>query len=388
MDIARLKMEFVNIYNLKDINIYTFFSPSRINLIGEHIDYNGGKVLPCAIKIGTYGLVRRREDSKVRLSSTNSDISSEIDLKYLVFDKKDGWINYPKGVIYCLQKEGYKISGMDILVSGNSPNAAGLSSSASLELLIAEMINILFNDGKIPKIDLIRACQRAENDFIGVKCGIMDQFAVYMGRENKAILLDCDTLNFRYVDIAIGNYALIVMNTNKRRELSDSKYNERRLECEEALNNIKQYKEINNLCELTTKEFEYLGKYIVKENIRKRACHVVHESERVQKAYESLEKNDIRGLGKLIIESNNSLRDLYEVTGRELDTIVDAAIGHRDCIGARMTGAGFGGCAIAFVKNDCVDNFIKYVGSKYEEKIGYRADFYLVEIGDGTRKIE
>ena len=288
MNIASLKLEFLNIYGFEDKSIHTFFSPSRINLIGEHIDYNGGKVLPCALKIGTYGLVRIREDGKVRLASTNFCLSAEIDLEYLVFDDKNGWINYPKGVIYFLHKEGYKVSGMDILVSGNSPNAAGLSSSASLELLIAEMVNILFNDGKIPRLDLIRACQKAENDFIGVKCGIMDQFTVCMGREKKAILLDCDTLEFRYVDIAIEKYTIIIMNTNKRRELSDSKYNERRLECEEALNAIRKYKNINNLCGLSIEEFGIYGEYIINETIRKRARHVVYENERVLQACECL----------------------------------------------------------------------------------------------------
>ncbi len=385
MDISKLIERFFQLYGKGDVK--AFFSPGRVNLIGEHIDYNGGYVLPCAIDLGTYGLVRKRDDNKIRLASENIGLKVEVDIDDLKYKKEDDWANYPKGVLYFMKKEGYRVLGMDILVWGNIPNGAGLSSSASLELLIGEMANNLFNHGSIPKMDLIKIAQRAENDFVGVKCGIMDQFAVAMGKENQAVLLNSYSLDFKHINMNIGKYKLVVMNTNKRRELSDSKYNERRRECEKALYILKNYTDIDNLCQLSVEEFKQLKKYIPDKIIKNRAYHVVHENQRVLRACEALEKGDILQLGQLFVDSHNSLRDLYEVTGIELDTIVEAALDQEACVGARMTGAGFGGCAIALVEDKSVEDFMDKVGNIYKKKIGYRPDFYLVGIGDGTREL-
>lgn len=385
MDISKLIERFFQLYGKGDVK--AFFSPGRVNLIGEHIDYNGGYVLPCAIDLGTYGLVRKRDDNKIRLASENIGLKVEVDIDDLKYKKEDDWANYPKGVLYFMKKEGYRVLGMDILVWGNIPNGAGLSSSASLELLIGEMANNLFNHGSIPKMDLIKIAQRAENDFVGVKCGIMDQFAVAMGKENQAVLLNSYSLDFKHINMNIGKYKLVVMNTNKRRELSDSKYNERRRECEKALYILKNYTDIDNLCQLSVEEFKQLKKYIPDKIIKNRAYHVVHENQRVLRACEALEKGDILQLGQLFVDSHNSLKDLYEVTGIELDTIVEAALDQEACVGARMTGAGFGGCAIALVEDKSVEEFMDKVGNIYKKKIGYRPDFYLVGIGDGTREL-
>lgn len=381
----KLKDKFIELYGNGDID--AFFSPSRINLIGEHIDYNGGKVLPGAIEIGTYGLVKKRDDHRIFLSSENIDLKVEVNIDNISFQKEHGWGNYPKGVLYFIKEAGYRIGGMDILIKGNIPNGAGLSSSASLELLIGEMVNILFNDGRIPMIELVKICQRAENEFVGVKCGIMDQFAIGMGKKNKVILLDTNTLKYEYIDMNLGDNILVIMNTNKRRELSDSKYNERRAECEEGLEIIKKYKDIENLCDLNIEEFEGLKHHISQEKIRNRVKHVVYENYRVIKTSNALKKGDIISVGRLLIESHNSLRDLYEVTGKELDCIVDAANKYPHCLGARMTGAGFGGCAIAIVKKDKVDGFMNFVGNRYRKGIGYDGEFYITDIGEGTRQI-
>ncbi len=386
MNLSNLAEKFYDIYGYKGKKF--FFSPSRINLIGEHIDYNGGYVLPCAIELGTYGCVQKRDDNLIRLASGNFDLRVETDINDLRYEAKHGWGNYPKGVIHFMKESGYGVSGMDILVWGNIPNGAGLSSSASLELLIAEMINNLFNDGQISKLELVKHCQKAENDFIGVKCGIMDQFAVAMGKANKAILLDCNSLDSKYISMNLKDYKLIIMNTNKRRELNSSKYNERRSECEEALDILKKYKDINNLCQITVEEYEKIEKYIDKKEIANRAHHVIYENQRVGEACKFLEGGHVSKLGQVFVESHNSLRDLYEVTGIELDTLVESALEHGECIGARMTGAGFGGCAIALVKNTAVDDFMNKVGDKYKRKVGKEADFYLTDIGDGIREID
>ena len=385
MDIKKLKEKFIKLYG--EGYMRTFFSPGRVNLIGEHIDYNGGNVFPCALNFGTLGCVRKRKDKKVNLASTNIPLKISIDLDNIKYKKEDGWGNYPKGVIKEIIDKGYKVGGMDILVSGNIPNGAGLSSSASLELLIAIMINNIFNNGKLDKIELIKLSQKAENDFVGLNCGIMDQFAVAMGKKDRAILLDCNTLEYKYAPVNLKNYVITIMNTNKRRELSDSKYNERRLECEKALKIINTKKKINYLCELSLEEFEGLKNLIEDKIILNRATHVVYENERVKKAYDLLLKGNIDEFGKLLIESHFSLRDLYEVTGKELDVIVDEALKVPGCIGARMTGAGFGGCAIALVEKNKLDLFKEEVSNNYNKIIGYKPDFYTSEIGEGTYEI-
>jgi len=386
MDINNLKDCFFQIYGGKEG--YTFFSPSRINLIGEHIDYNGGMVMPCAILLGTYGVVRKRNDNIVRLASENIDLKVDVSILDLKYENEHGWANYAKGVICQFLESGYKAGGMDILVSGNIPNGSGLSSSASLELLIGEMVNVLFNDGMINRIELVKLCQKAENKFVGVMCGIMDQFAIGMGKENKSILLNCETLEYKYIDLDLKGCTLVIMDTNKSRELNESKYNERRSECEEALRIIKEHKKVDNLCQLSKSEFDKYSGYIENATVRNRAEHVVCENERVKKASGALKDNDIKLLGSLLKQSHNSLRDLYEVTGKELDNIVDAANSTDDCIGARMMGAGFGGCAIAIVKNDSVHDFTNRVSLVYKEKTGRDAKFYVTGIGDGTKMLE
>lgn len=386
MQTEDLKKCFIDIYG--EGKMRTFHSPGRVNLIGEHIDYSGGYVFPCALEIGTLGCVRKRSDSKVNLASTNFKLKITADLNNIEYKSEDGWGNYPKGVIKEMMNKGYKVSGMDMLVSGNIPNGAGLSSSASLEVLTAVIVNSLFNEGKIDMIDLIKLSQKAENTFVGVNCGIMDQFAVGMGRKNKAVLLDCNTLQYSYADVNLKEYSLVIMNTNKRRALNESKYNERRKECEEALKILKCARNINTLCELGTKEYNEIEGLIENENIKKRARHAVYENERVKEAYSSLNGGRIEDFGRLLTASHYSLRDLYEVTGKELDTIVDESLKVNGCIGARMTGAGFGGCAIALVKKDEIRNFTDTVRKNYKNKIGYEPSFYLSSIGDGAKEID
>ncbi|MBS5883579.1 MAG: galactokinase [Clostridium sp.] len=370
-------------------NCKTFFSPGRVNLIGEHTDYNGGNVFPCALSFGTYGVISLRNDKKVRMYSSNfEDIGIiEFDLDNISYEKSHDWVNYPKGVIDVMKKHGYDINrGFDIAVYGNIPNGAGLSSSASLELLIAVMMDNLF-ELKIDRVDLVKFSQEAENKFVGVNCGIMDQFAIGMGKENNAILLDCNTLKYNYCPVELKDEILVIANTNKRRGLADSKYNERRSECEQALEELKTKLNINSLGELSIEDFEN-NKNLIDSEIRiKRAKHAVYENQRTLMAKEALAKNDLSTFGKLMNESHISLRDDYEVTGIELDTLVELAWNHEATIGARMTGAGFGGCTVALVKKDRAQEFIEKVGQGYKEKIGYEASFYIANIGDGTREI-
>ena len=369
--------------------VRVFFSPGRVNLIGEHTDYNGGHVFPCALNFGTYGAIALRDDKVVRMYSENFDDKGIIsfDIENLKNDKEHDWANYPKGVIDVLRKHGYDVNkGFDMFVYGNIPNGAGLSSSASLELLMAVMMNDIY-DFNIYRVELVKYCQEAENDFIGVNCGIMDQFAIGMGKDSSAILLDCNTLDYKYSNVNLKDEVIVIANTNKRRGLADSKYNERRGECEEALKELQGELKINALGELTEDEFEK-NKHLIKNDVRaKRAKHAVYENQRTLKAVKALENNDIDTFGKLMNESHNSLRDDYEVTGKELDTLVDLASKQEGTIGSRMTGAGFGGCTVSIVKKPMVEKFIENVGKEYKEKIGYDADFYVANIGSGTREI-
>ncbi len=369
--------------------VRTFFSPGRVNLIGEHTDYNGGNVFPCAISFGTYGAISLRDDKVVRMYSGNfvdkGVISFNID--NLRNEKEHDWANYPKGVIEILRQNGYNVQqGFDMVVFGNIPNGAGLSSSASLELLMAVMINEIFKFN-IDRVELVKFCQMSENDFIGVNCGIMDQFSIGMGQKNRAILLDCNTLIYKYSTVDLKDEVIVIANTNKRRGLADSKYNERRRECEKALRELQGELKINSLGELTEEEFEK-NKHLIKDEIRiKRAKHAVYENQRTLKAVNALEENDIVTFGKLMNESHSSLRDDYEVTGKDLDTLVELALNHEGTIGSRMTGAGFGGCTVSIIKKDKVEDFINVVGQKYKEIIGYDADFYVANVGEGTREI-
>ena len=365
----------------------TFFSPGRINLIGEHTDYNGGHVFPCAISLGTYGAARKREDNKLRFYSANfEDLGIiETSLDDLKYDKKDNWVNYAKGMIYFLKETGHDVDkGMDIFIEGNIPNGSGLSSSASLEMLIGVIAQELFNLD-IDRVDLVKLGMETENKFIGVNSGIMDQFAVGMGKQNQAILLDTNTLEYSYAPVDMGNNVIVIMNTNKRSELADSKYNERRSECETAVGELQAKLDINTLGELDAQTFDEYAYLIEDENRLKRARHAVWENQRTMQAQAALEEGDLEKFGRLVNASHVSLEHDYEVTGIELDTLAHTAWKQEGVLGARMTGAGFGGCGIAIVDKDKVEAFKENVGKVYTEKIGYAPAFYIAEITDGTK---
>lgn len=364
-----------------------FFSPGRINLIGEHTDYNGGHVFPCAISLGTYGAARKREDNKLRFYSANfEDLGIiETSLDDLKYDKKDNWVNYAKGMIYFLKETGHDVDkGMDIFIEGNIPNGSGLSSSASLEMLIGVIAQELFNLD-IDRVDLVKLGMETENKFIGVNSGIMDQFAVGMGKQNQAILLDTNTLEYSYAPVDMGNNVIVIMNTNKRRELADSKYNERRSECETAVGELQAKLDIKTLGELDAQTFDEYAYLIEDENRLKRARHAVWENQRTMQAQTALEEGDLEKFGRLVNASHVSLEHDYEVTGIELDTLAHTAWKQEGVLGARMTGAGFGGCGIAIVDKDKVESFKENVGKVYTEKIGYAPAFYIAEIADGTK---
>lgn len=382
-----LKELFHSVFGIGSNEVY--FAPGRINLIGEHTDYNGGFVFPAAITIGTYGVARKRNDQTIRFYSENFSKLGiiELSLTDLTYKEEHDWTNYPKGMIQYLIEEGYVINqGMDILFYGTIPNGAGLSSSASIELLTGVILNDLF-ELNVNRIDLVIAGKRVENQFIGVNSGIMDQFAIGMGQADHAILLDTNTLAYELVPADFGEYVIAIMNTNKRRELADSKYNERRAECELALSRLQMVLPIKSLGELTEERFEQ-NKEIISDNcLIKRAKHAVTENQRTLKAKKALVENDLNKFGQLLNESHASLKNDYEVTGIELDTLVGTAQIQPGVLGARMTGAGFGGCAIAFVKKTELEHFIKQVGQTYQDKIGYPADFYVANVDDGARKL-
>lgn len=369
--------------------VKSYFAPGRVNLIGEHTDYNGGHVFPCALTIGTYAIARKREDKKLRFYSMNFEQLGiiESDLDSLVFDKEADWTNYPKGVMWAFKEKGYLVSnGLDILLFGNIPNGSGLSSSASVEVVTGVLLKDLFHLD-VSMVDIALIGQYSENNFNGVNCGIMDQFSIAMGKKDNAILLDTSDLAYEYAPIELANSKIVITSSNKKRGLGDSKYNERRSECETALAEIQKVKSINALGELTEEEFEEIQTCIKDPIRRKRAKHAVYENQRTIKAVKALKENNIALFGKLMNESHISLRDDYEVTGNELDTLVEVAWEQEGVIGSRMTGAGFGGCTVSIVENDKVDRFIENVGTKYLEKIGYAADFFVVDIGDGAREI-
>ncbi len=369
--------------------IGVYFAPGRVNLIGEHTDYNGGHVFPCALTIGTYGAVRKRNDNKLRFYSMNFEHLNVIEssLDDLTPRKNAGWTNYPKGVMWALREKGYEIPcGIDLMLFGNIPNGSGLSSSASVEVLTGYILNDLFDLG-ISNQDLALLGQFSENNFNGVNCGIMDQFAIAMGKKDHAIFLDTADLSFEYAPIKLEGAKIVISCSNKKRGLGDSKYNERRAECEEALEEIRQKVKVGSLGDLSEEQFEEVRDAIKDATRQKRAKHAVYENQRTIKAVQALKANDIELFGKLMNASHVSLRDDYEVTGIELDTLVEEAWKVDGVIGSRMTGAGFGGCTVSIVKDDAVDTFIEKVGTAYKAAIGYAADFYVVQIGDGPAKL-
>lgn len=366
-----------------------YFAPGRINLIGEHTDYNGGNVFPAAITLGTYGVAAKRKDDKVRLYSENFPEKGiiEFSLNDLSYDKSHDWANYPKGILRYLKEAGHTIdTGFEVVFYGNIPNGAGLSSSASIELLTGVILEDLF-DLTLERLDLVKTGKKVENEFIGVNSGIMDQFAIGMGQKDHALLLDTNTLKYEVIPAAFGEYVVAIMNTNKRRELADSKYNERRSECEEALARLQTTLTIQALGELDEATFYENTKTIEDDILIKRAKHAVTENQRTLKAKAALEAGDLTTFGLLLNASHESLKEDYEVTGVELDTLVAAAQKHPSVLGARMTGAGFGGCAIALVKADDWTDFVEKVSVEYLEKIGYATDIYQASIDDGARKL-
>ena len=380
--------EFKNIYG-DNQNTSCFFAPGRVNLIGEHIDYNGGNVFPCAISIGTYAVCRLRNDNTLNLYSMNFPTKGIIckDLNSLDYNKDNDWANYPLGIIKTFKDSHYTIDkGMDILFFGNIPNGSGLSSSASIEVLTGYLLKNLF-DLNMSNIEIAKLSQFSENTYNGVNCGIMDQFAVAMGKKDNAILINTANLHYRYYPLKNSVYKIIIMSTNKRRELNDSKYNERRSECEEALRRLQKINNISSLCDMTPESFDANVHLIGDNTLIKRAKHVVYENERTREAKEALTRNDLKTFGQLMTASHYSLRYDYEVTGKELDAIVDFALEEKGVLGARMTGAGFGGCAIALVSDDCIDEFIRHVREKYVKEIGYTADFYIASTSDGPTEI-
>ncbi len=366
-----------------------YFAPGRVNLIGEHTDYNGGHVFPCALTIGTYGVARKREDNKLRFYSMNFEQLGVIEssLEDLVPSGEADWTNYPKGVMWAFGEKGMKVPfGMDLLLNGNIPNGSGLSSSASVEVLTGFILRDFFGF-EVTNQDLALIGQYAENHFNKVNCGIMDQFAIAMGKKDHAIFLDTADLSYEYAPISLKGAKIVIACSNKKRGLGDSKYNERRAECETSLAELQQVVKVKALGDLDEAAFEKFASIIKSDVRRKRAKHAVYENQRTIRAVEALKANDVAEFGRLMNASHVSLRDDYEVTGIELDTLVEEAWKIDGVIGSRMTGAGFGGCTVSIVKDEAIDSFIEKVGAAYKEKIGYGADFYVVEIGDGPGRL-
>lgn len=367
--------------------IKAYFAPGRVNLIGEHTDYNGGHVFPCALTIGTYMIARLRTDHKIRFYSENFKEQGVIEADIRKLEKKEEgcWTNYPKGVMWAIMQKGYVLErGFDILLYGNIPNGSGLSSSASVELVTAVMLCDMFGFAQLTMTDLALLGQFAENQYNGVNCGIMDQFAIAMGKAKHAIFLDTASLDYQYVPVKLKDARIVIACSNKKRGLGESKYNERRKECERALQQIQTVQDIKSFGELSADEFEKLQDVITDPVCRRRAKHAVFENQRTIQAVDALKADDIEAFGKLMNESHISLRDDYEVTGKELDTLVEAAWECEGVIGSRMTGAGFGGCTVSIVKEDAIDTFIEKTGGRYLEQIGYKADFYVEDIGAGA----
>lgn len=371
-------------------DIREYFAPGRVNLIGEHTDYNGGHVFPCALTLGTYGLARKRKDRKLRFYSLNFQRLgvTETSLDDLVPSDKAGWTNYPKGVMWAFEKRGYTFdAGVDFLIYGNIPNGSGLSSSASLEVLTGLMLKDLYGVEELTMQDLALIGQYSENNFNGMNCGIMDQFASAMGKKDCAIFLDTSTLEFEYAPVKLKDARIVITNSKVKHSLVGSAYNDRRNECETALRELQTVVDIKALGELTEEEFEAHKDVITSDICRKRAKHAVYENQRTIRAVKALKENNVEEFGRLMNASHVSLRDDYEVSCEEIDILVDLAWKIPGVIGSRITGGGFGGCTVSIVKNDAVDTFISTVGEKYKEAVGHEAEFYVVDIGDGAHKI-
>ncbi|WP_282016338.1 galactokinase [Marinifilum flexuosum] len=387
MQINELKIAFEKFYGKGDCHVY--FSPGRVNLIGEHTDYNGGFVFPCALSFGTYCLIRKSKNNYFQFRSLNQDKVYKIGFDKLTEPlEKGNWVNYVIGVIAQFKKDGLEPNyGADVLFWGNVPNGAGLSSSASLEVVTGVAINEEYNFGK-DQLSIVKYSQKAEHEFAGVMCGIMDQFASGMGQKDHAIYLNCDNLEYELVPVNLDGTKIVIGNTNSPHSLDEGKYNERVAECQAAVEAINPSRKIANLGELCLTEFNSLENLIDDKVIRRRAHHVVSEIERTKKAVVELKKGNLKEFGQLMNGSHDSLRDDYEVTGHELDTMVEAARKIEGTIGSRMTGGGFGGSTVSLVKDEYVEEFIERVGKEYTEKTGIVGEFYVAEIGDGGKRIE
>ena len=370
--------------------IRTYFAPGRVNLIGEHTDYNGGHVFPCALTIGTYGLARKREDKKLRFYSVNfpEDGLVESSLEDLKPEKEVGWTNYQKGVMWAFEEHGHKLGwGVDFLVYGDIPNGSGLSSSASLEVLTGLMLKDIHGMDEVTGKDLAVIGQYAENHFNGMNCGIMDQFASAMGKKDAAIFLDTGTLAFEYAPVALPDARIVITNSKVKHSLVGSAYNDRRNESEEALEDLQKVLPVKTLGDLTEEAFEAHKEAIKNPVCRKRAKHAVYENQRTIRAYKALKANDLEAFGKYMNASHISLRDDYEVSCEEIDILVNLAWQIPGVIGSRITGGGFGGCTVSIVKNDAVESFIEKVGEGYRARTGHAAEFYVVDVGEGARRL-
>ncbi len=391
MEINQLKQKFIELYGGSEQDIRVFSAAGRVNLIGEHIDYCGGKVFPAALNLRTVVLARKNNENVIRLAATTVKQREELNLSTLDAYKGLKWGDYQAGVAYVMQNEGYKIVGADTLYDTTVPFASGLSSSASIEVATAMMLaHFSAEEGvkSVDRVELAVLSQKAENTYNGVNCGIMDQFASSMGKKDNAILLDCKTLEYQYVPLDLGDYSMVIINCNKPRSLQVSKYNERREEVEIALEKLKTVMPgITCLADVTPQQFaQHSG--VLSGKILDRAKHVVDECARVAESVEALKKGDIKTFGELLNQSHYSLRDLYEVTGKELDSLTAHSREYEYCIGSRMTGAGFGGCTVSLVRSDKVEEFIDYVAEKYKADIGYDALFYKTSIENGAQEIK
>ncbi len=366
-----------------------FFAGGRVNLIGEHVDYNGGHVLPCALTMGTWGLLRRRADDRLRFYSLNFPQAGVLEgtLRSVRFHERNQWTNYVLGMLFALGERGIVLnSGFELLIYGNIPNGSGLSSSASLEMVAGEAFRACY-DLDVTNVELALLGQRAENGFIGLNSGIMDQFSIALGQEDSAVFLNTGTLSYEYVPVELGDNVILIMNTCKRRTLADSKYNERRSECESALKALQKVLPVKDLASVDLRTFEANKGLIENETERNRAEHVVYECARTVEACKKLRAGDLISFGRLMDASHDSLRDLYAVSCKELDTLVDEARKHPGVLGARMTGAGFGGCAVAIVNKNAVDAVMDKVGRAYEQAIGHPCAFYVASIGGGPKEL-
>jgi galactokinase len=386
MDLEKFKESFFEKFGNRENQPVLFFSPGRVNLIGEHTDYNGGYVFPCALNYGTYLCIRQTKSKTIKFSTLNFNNDDSEELNGLFKNKSKRWINYPLGVMNEFIGKGVELTGLELLYYGDVPNGAGLSSSASIEMVTSVALNDLFNAG-LTTLEMVRMSQKAENEFVGMNCGIMDQFAVGFGKKGHAIYLNCDTLDYENVPLVLNDFALVITNTNKRRGLTDSKYNERRGECERAVKYLQKYKKIRNLGELSPHETEILSSFISDPVVVRRAKHVITENGRVLEAVRVLKENNLQRFGDLMNQSHDSLKNDYEVTGTELDTLVYESRKLPGVIGSRMTGAGFGGCTVTIISKSEVNNFISALSPVYTRKTGFVPDFYLPETGNGAGRI-